>query len=38
MGRSIGVDAKSGGLPTNFITVITDNKGNLVNTFPERTF
>ncbi|MDO5693744.1 MAG: hypothetical protein Q4G70_14925, partial [Pseudomonadota bacterium] len=38
MGRFIGIDAKTGGQPTNFLTVITDNKGNLVNTFPGRIF
>ncbi|WHS59041.1 hemagglutinin repeat-containing protein [Pseudomonas sp. G2-4] len=38
MGRPIGVDAKAGGQSTNFMTVITDSKGNLVNTFPGRTF
>ncbi|WP_235561670.1 hypothetical protein, partial [Pseudomonas aeruginosa] len=29
MGRPIGIDAKAGGQPTNFMTVITDSKGNL---------
>ncbi|UGX01072.1 DUF637 domain-containing protein [Pseudomonas aeruginosa] len=38
MGRPIGIDAKAGGQPTNFMTVITDSKGNLVNTFPGKTF
>ncbi len=38
MGRTVGIDAKTGGQPTNFMTVITDSKGNLVNTFPGRTF
>jgi hypothetical protein len=38
MGRTIGIDAKSGGQPTNFMTVITDSKGNLVNAFPGKTF
>jgi hypothetical protein len=38
MGRTVGIDAKSGGQPTNFMTVITDSKGNLVNTFPGKTF
>ena len=38
MGRPVGIDAKSGGQPTNFMTVITDSKGNLVNTFPGKTF
>ena len=38
MGRTIGIDAKTGGQPTNFMTVITDSKGNLVNTFPGKTF
>ena len=38
MGRTVGIDAKIGGQPTNFITIITDSKGNLVNTFPGRTF
>ncbi|PHM39372.1 hypothetical protein Xmau_02979 [Xenorhabdus mauleonii] len=37
MGRPIGIDAKSGGNPTSVMTVITDKKGNLVNTFPGRT-
>jgi len=37
MGRPIGIDAKAGGQPTNFMTVITDSKGNLVNTFPGKT-
>jgi hypothetical protein len=38
MGRTIGIDAKAGGQPTNFLTIITDSKGNLVNTFPGKTF
>ncbi len=38
MSRPIGIDAKIGGQPTNFLTVITDSKGNLVNTFPGKTF
>ena len=38
MGRSVGIDAKTGGRPTNFMTVITDSKGNLVNAFPGKTF
>jgi len=37
MGRVVGVDAKSGGRSTNFLTVITDSSGNLVNTFPGKT-
>ena len=37
MGRTIGVDAKAGGQATSFITVITDAKGNLINTFPGKT-
>ncbi|GLH50880.1 hemagglutinin repeat-containing protein [Pseudomonas lactis] len=38
MGRPIGVDAKTGGQSTSFMTVITDSQGNLVNTFPGKTF
>jgi filamentous hemagglutinin len=38
MGRTIGIDAKAGGQSTNFLTVITDSQGNLVNTFPGKTF
>ena len=38
MGRPIGIDAKTGGRPTNYLTIITDRQGNLVNTFPGRTF
>nr|WP_245202133.1 hemagglutinin repeat-containing protein [Herbaspirillum sp. 1130] len=38
MGRNIGIDAKADGQPTNFMTVITDSKGNLVNVFPGKTF
>ena len=38
MGRSVGVDAKTGGQPTNFMTAITDSMGNLVNAFPGKTF
>jgi len=38
MGRTVGIDAKTGGKSTNFMTVITDSKGNLVNTFPGKTF
>lgn len=38
VGINIGIDAKSGGLPTSFMTIITDAKGNLVNTFPGKTF
>ncbi|MFJ1299583.1 hemagglutinin repeat-containing protein [Pseudomonadota bacterium AL_CKDN230030165-1A_HGKHYDSX7] len=38
LGRPIGIDAKDGGRPTNFMTVITDSKGNLMNTFPGKTF
>ncbi|WP_183035461.1 hypothetical protein [Cupriavidus sp. UME77] len=37
-GRPVGVDAKVGGKSTNFMTVITDKKGNLVNVFPGKTF
>jgi filamentous hemagglutinin len=37
MGRVVGVDAKSGGRATTFLTVITDSQGNLVNTFPGKT-
>jgi len=37
MGRPVGTDAKSGGQMTNFMTVITDKKGDLVNTFPGKT-
>ena len=40
MGRVIGIDAKAvgGSTPTTQITIITDRLGNLVNTFPGRTF
>ncbi|MET3498398.1 DUF637 domain-containing protein, partial [Variovorax boronicumulans] len=38
MGYPIGIDAKTGGQPTSFMTVITDSKGNLINTFPGKTF
>lgn len=38
MGRPVGIDAKAGQQPTNFMTVITDSKGNLVNVFPGKTF
>lgn len=35
--RNIGIDAKNGGKPTSVLTVITDKKDNLVNTFPGST-
>lgn len=38
VGRIIGTDAKSGSKPTSIITIITDKQGNLVNTFPGKTF
>ncbi|HEN3566308.1 TPA: adhesin [Yersinia enterocolitica] len=37
VGHPIGIDAKSGGVSTSIMTVITDKQGNLVNTFPGRT-
>ncbi|WP_420916236.1 hemagglutinin repeat-containing protein, partial [Pectobacterium brasiliense] len=37
MGKNIGVDAMNNGVPTSIMTVITDKKGNLVNTFPGKT-
>ncbi len=37
MGKNIGVDAMNNSMPTSIMTVITDKKGNLVNTFPGKT-
>ncbi len=37
MGKNIGVDAMNNSTPTSIMTVITDKKGNLVNTFPGKT-
>ncbi|MGV8927047.1 MAG: hemagglutinin repeat-containing protein [Ewingella sp.] len=36
-GKNIGVDAMNNSMPTSIMTVITDKKGNLVNTFPGKT-
>jgi len=38
LNKAIGVDAKSGGKKTKVISIITDSYGNLVNTFPGRTY
>ena len=38
MGWPVGIAAKGGGKPTNFMTLITESEGNLVNTFPGRAF
>ena len=38
LNKAIGVDAKSGGKKTKIISIITDSHGNLVNTFPGRTY
>lgn len=37
MGKNIGVDAVNNNTPTSIMTVITDKKGNLINTFPGKT-
>ncbi len=37
VGSLVGIDAKNGGRATSVFTVITDAKGNLVNTFPGST-
>lgn len=38
LNKVIDVDAKSGGKKTKVMTIITDSHGNLVNTFPGRTY